>query len=181
MGSYRKKPVVIQAFKWGTDVVPDWWKNLEGTTLQPSTGSAFIPTLEGTMEAKVGDYIIQGVQGEVYPCKPEIFAETYEPVEDEEDPEKPDREYLTYEAAVALLPDGDTIHTFVNPAGGMMVGADWSRESVLDLLKTGKPELSGEMATSMGHGIVAWRKIVNDDELFDPLFIATKEAASDQD
>jgi hypothetical protein len=35
MGSYRKKPVVIQAFKWGTDVVPDWWKNLEGTTLQP--------------------------------------------------------------------------------------------------------------------------------------------------
>jgi hypothetical protein len=63
----------------------------------------------------------------------------------------------------------------------MMVGADWSRESVLDLLKTGKPELSGEMATSMGHGIVAWRKIVNDDELFDPLFIATKEAASDQD
>ena len=38
-----------------------------------------IPTLEGTMRADVGDWIIRGVQGEFYPCKPEIFKETYEP------------------------------------------------------------------------------------------------------
>jgi hypothetical protein len=77
---YRKKPVVIEAFKWGTDVVPEWWKKLEGVMIQPSTGSAFIPTLEGKMEARVGDYIIQGVKGEVYPCKPDIFAATYDEV-----------------------------------------------------------------------------------------------------
>lgn len=77
---YRKKPVIVEAFKWGTDVVPEWWENLGGTTIAPASGSAFIPTLEGTMEARVGDYIIQGVQGEIYPCKPDIFEATYEEV-----------------------------------------------------------------------------------------------------
>ena len=43
----------------------------------------FIDTLEGTMIAQVGDYIIQGVNGEIYPCKPDIFSKTYEPVESE--------------------------------------------------------------------------------------------------
>lgn len=61
---YRKKPVVIQAYP--TDVELD------------------IETLEGTHHASVGDYIIRGVQGELYPCKPEIFKETYEDVTDEE-------------------------------------------------------------------------------------------------
>lgn len=82
MSKYRKKPVVIEAFKWLTDEVPDWWKDLKGTTVNVNTGSAFIPTLEGKMEAREGDYIIQGVKGEVYPCKPDIFAATYEPVTD---------------------------------------------------------------------------------------------------
>ena len=61
---YRKKPVVIQAYP--TDVELD------------------IETLEGTHHASVGDYIIRGVQGELYPCKPDIFKETYEDVTDEE-------------------------------------------------------------------------------------------------
>lgn len=57
---YRKKPVVIEA---------------EG----PITESQDIVTLEGTMRADVGDFIITGVQGERYPCKPDIFAATYDP------------------------------------------------------------------------------------------------------
>lgn len=61
---YRKKPVTIEAYQ--TDVELD------------------IPTLEGTMHASVGDYIITGVRGEQYPCKPDIFLETYEPAEDEQ-------------------------------------------------------------------------------------------------
>lgn len=73
-----KKPVQVEAFRWLIDEVPDWWKALEGTTMDVSTGSAFIKTLEGTMEAKKGDYIIQGVKGEVYPCKSDIFELTYE-------------------------------------------------------------------------------------------------------
>lgn len=62
MAKYRKKPVVIEA---------------EG----PITEECFIETLEGTHHASVGDYIITGVKGERYPCKPDIFEETYEAVE----------------------------------------------------------------------------------------------------
>ena len=58
---YRKKPVVIEAFV--TDEPMD------------------IETLEGTMHASAGDYIITGVNGEKYPCKPDIFEKTYEPAD----------------------------------------------------------------------------------------------------
>jgi len=62
--NYRKKPVVIEAYQ--TDIEVD------------------IETLEGTMHASVGDYIITGVNGEKYPCKPDIFEKTYEPVTEKE-------------------------------------------------------------------------------------------------
>lgn len=78
MPKYRKKPVVIEAFKWGTDVVPEWWVEASGTKIDIRTGSAFIQTLEGTHEARKGDYIIQGVKGEIHPCKPDIFELTYD-------------------------------------------------------------------------------------------------------
>lgn len=85
-----------------------------------------------------------------------------------------DRVFLSYEEAVAMLPDKKDIHTFVQ--GGMaLMGADWDRKSILELLKTGRPELSGEMATSMGHGMVAFRKVdIENDTKSDPIFIATK-------
>ena len=77
---YRKKPVTIGAIQWlGTnlseidDFVGESIAN-KGTTL-------VIHTLEGDMEASIGDYIIKGVKGEFYPCKPDIFAKTYEEVE----------------------------------------------------------------------------------------------------
>lgn len=47
---------------------------------QPSNPRLFIKTLEGTMEASVGDYIIRGIKGEYYPCKPDVFRATYEEV-----------------------------------------------------------------------------------------------------
>lgn len=64
-----------------------------------------------------------------------------------------ERVFLTYDQAVAMLPDGDTIHTLIN-AGGAIIGADWNRISILEELAQHKPELSGTIATSMGHGIV---------------------------
>ncbi len=74
---------------------------------------------------------------------------------------------LSYEEAVALLPDGERIHTFVNPAG-MLVGADWDRADVLALLATtGRRAVTGAMAQDMGHGLAAYR----DGE---PVFIATR-------
>ena len=87
MSKYRKKPVVIDAIQWdgssetanqfigegfGTD-----WEYQEGTQ------NIVIPTLEGPMIGLVGDFIIKGVKGEFYPCKPDIFELTYEAVESE--------------------------------------------------------------------------------------------------
>lgn len=74
--NYRNKPVVIQAFKLGTDVPPDWWTQADN--VEVSTTSATIKTLEGVMLAEAGDYVIRGVKGELYPCKADIFAATYE-------------------------------------------------------------------------------------------------------
>ena len=77
---FRKKPVIIEAFQWTIDEVPQWWKDRTDITIGVQYGSAFIPTLEGTMEARAGDWIIKGIKGEIYPCRSDIFEETYEKV-----------------------------------------------------------------------------------------------------
>jgi hypothetical protein len=83
---YRKKPVVIEAWRYdGADFTyrPQWLSDAiraGQATFDPY--NLVIKTLEGEMTARPGDWIIRGVKGEIYPCKPHIFAETYEPVED---------------------------------------------------------------------------------------------------
>lgn len=81
---YRKKPVVIEAIQWTGDNYEEVCKFV-GTFLYKATGyndvGLMIQTLDGTMFASQGDYIIRGVKGECYPCKPDIFKETYEGVE----------------------------------------------------------------------------------------------------
>lgn len=62
---YRKKPVVITAYQTDVEVI--------------------INTLEGPLKASVGDYIITGLRGEQYPCKPDVFMRTYEEVADNEE------------------------------------------------------------------------------------------------
>lgn len=85
---YVKKPVVIEAFQLNERglVAEDWfWDAVSKNDIithnfgKNSTGPAWceIKTLEGTMIAQTGDYIIQGVKGEIYPCKSDIFEETY--------------------------------------------------------------------------------------------------------
>jgi hypothetical protein len=81
---FRKKPVVIDAVIWtgsNTEEVSDFCKG----GLKFSAGDTHlgltIPTLEGDHQANPGDYIIRGVKGEYYPCKPDIFVMTYEPAE----------------------------------------------------------------------------------------------------
>lgn len=80
---YVKKPVVISAWKFdGTNrgnIIA--WMEKHGTQAVNPLGSLFlIATPEGHMQANVGDFIIQGVQGEFYPCKPDVFEQTYEQV-----------------------------------------------------------------------------------------------------
>lgn len=84
MSRYRKKPIVVDAFQWGVDEVPSWWKEVKDTVVRPSTGSVLIPTLERLHEAQLNDFIIRGITGKIYPCKPDIFKETYEEVPDDD-------------------------------------------------------------------------------------------------
>ena len=79
---YRKKPVVIEAVQWTGLNEDEIYEFTHGECqLCANDCRLFIPTLEGSMEASVGDFIIRGVKGEYYPCKPDIFEATYEPVE----------------------------------------------------------------------------------------------------
>ena len=78
---YRKKPAVVEAVLWNGDNYKEVIDFAENKICFDALGNIWIATLEGDMLAKKGDYIIKGVQGEFYPCKPDIFAETYEEVE----------------------------------------------------------------------------------------------------
>lgn len=91
MKQYRKKPVVIEAIQYtghndwditqwaGKQIIPS--PVLEPTDYNPTGAYLQIHTLEGVMTAIVGDYIIKGFKGEFYPCKPDIFEATYEPIQ----------------------------------------------------------------------------------------------------
>lgn len=84
---YRKKPVVIEAVQFnGTfEEVENIKRFCEGNAFEtcPPTGHyLYIKTLEGDMMVSHNDFIIKGIKGEFYPCKPDIFVATYEPVEE---------------------------------------------------------------------------------------------------
>lgn len=95
ISKFKKKPVVIEAIRWSGNEkqipeILDWAKDylhtipedsgyiVPGMGYVPALGTLDIPTLEGVMTAQPGDYIIKGVKGEFYPCKPDIFEATYE-------------------------------------------------------------------------------------------------------
>lgn len=90
---YRKKPVFVEAFQYDGDLmnskgeyyVPQWAVEAYKNGLmyhKGNDGNLYIKTLEGEMTASVNDVIIKGVKGEIYPCKPDIFKDTYERVEE---------------------------------------------------------------------------------------------------
>jgi hypothetical protein len=86
MPKFRKKPVVIEAHRLpaidedANDELIDFLLSADRDTESGYDGELLIHTLEGVMTAKPGDWIIKGVSGEIYPCKPDIFKATYEPV-----------------------------------------------------------------------------------------------------
>lgn len=93
---FRKKPVIIEAFKYDGDLkdkdnnfyVPLWAEDAykkgimyyEPPSCDAPPCELYIDTLEGVHHVSVGDYVIRGVNGELYPCKPDIFEKTYEEV-----------------------------------------------------------------------------------------------------
>lgn len=84
MPKFRKKPVVIDAIQFRAGEQPYELAGdvVTGRIRYTEEGTMLITTLEGIMEARPGDWIITGVNGEKYPCKPDIFEKTYERVEE---------------------------------------------------------------------------------------------------
>ena len=87
MPKYRKKPVEIEAWQLTECPPADWpdwlasWRCNDVPVIGPHLdGHLKIPTLEGVMRADLGDWIIRGIRDELYPCKPDIFAATYDAV-----------------------------------------------------------------------------------------------------
>lgn len=80
------------------------------------------------------------------------------------------KQLLTYDEAVALLPDGERIHTFMQ-ADPVLLGADWDRAEILELLRQADPEIevTGPEAQSVGHGLAAY------DADGEPVFIETRQ------
>jgi hypothetical protein len=87
---YIKKPIIIDAFRYGFDTIPPWLdldKHVEHEPVQRDFDSGefnFLPkflmiqTLKGVMKANIGDYIIKNIKGELYPCEANIFDQTYD-------------------------------------------------------------------------------------------------------
>lgn len=128
MKKYRKKPVVIEAiqlkvdnfdevcdFMGGTPVPnhnPDFGIDEHGNTNEPYLG-VYIETLEGKMLASYGDYIIKGVNGEFYPCKPDIFEKTYDKADDSS--------VMCFGDAIEVLKQGGTVRRSGWNCKGLMV------------------------------------------------------------
>lgn len=108
---FRKKPVVIDADVW--DLSPNALDFIafKGWHVDDAK-QVHIPTLEGTMIAKPGDWIIRGVNGEYYPCKPDIFAKTYELAEED-----------IIEALQKALEVGDSYPSELSEGGALQIEA----------------------------------------------------------
>lgn len=102
MAKYRKKPIVVEAIQWtgsnleeirnfvGNDLIENYIKHfdIERTLIKQTLAGIAINTLEGTIIVNYGDYIIKGMNNEFYPCKPDIFKQTYEEVIDDNKKQK---------------------------------------------------------------------------------------------
>lgn len=97
MAKYKKKPIVVEAIRWtgsnleeirnfvGSDLIEECVELFDiKRTLKKMLVDIAIETPEGTMRVDYGDYIIKGVQGELYPCKPDIFEQVYEEIDNVE-------------------------------------------------------------------------------------------------
>lgn len=110
---YRKKPIIVEAIQYTDDNLLEVMKFCgEGKTLFDYY--LYIVTLEGNMRVNIGDYVIKGVRGEFYPCKPDIFEETYEAINTNDDrikvePKRPFFKTYYEEPTLENTEDGDMV------------------------------------------------------------------------
>jgi hypothetical protein len=79
MPLFRKRPVTIEAVQF-TGLNYEEIERFVGGDIGTNNGKPYVATLEGPMQISIGDYVIKGVKGEFYPCKPDIFSQTYDAV-----------------------------------------------------------------------------------------------------
>lgn len=167
---YRKKPVVIEAFKFYVDNMPEWFYDKvcsSDVTLHNCNFGEYpieeayceIKTLEGVMTARGGDFIIRGVKGEIYPCKPDIFEQTYDVVEEStEEPVLPGSDDDYY--CVVTAKDGDVVDVYesnqfcamlikvnedVNSVQSRFISAGLSDSDLVGILETRSHQLKHKM------------------------------------
>lgn len=153
---FRKRSVVVEAmrFEAGTGNACAAWcggaPGMDTTDFGPSPWLK-IPTLEGVMRANPGDWIIKGVAGEFYPCKPDIFAQTYEPASvggaREGQRVAADREGIIQQAMAHLLTPGTTPEL-----------VRWTLECALDSIVAQRDAELAEARRAMRLALEQWRK-----------------------
>lgn len=135
MKQYRKKPVTIEAVQFN-GLNPAEIKDFVGENCEveiydnevtPPVARIVIHTLEGDMEVSNGDYVIKGVKGEFYPCKPDIFQQTYE----SEEPDKSLKE-AAYKYSFDSRP---SVYGQVDAIDAFITGAMWQKSQMISALK----------------------------------------------
>lgn len=111
---YRKKPVIVEAIQYNCDNLIEIFHFCNKAYFEHMSQSLIIDTLEGKMHVDEGDFIIKGVHGEFYPCKPDIFEETYEAVNTNYDhisvkPKRPWFKTYSEEPTLENTEDGDMV------------------------------------------------------------------------
>ena len=162
--TYRKKPVHVKAMKFtganSNDVARFVGEEDDGIPYSETCDYFEIETLEGTMKADVGDYVIQGIAGEFYPCKPDIFKATYEEVDQDGNrvnstqyPTSPKTPVMTVAAVIEWLEgekedleaDKEKVHQRFGPAFARQIGAGVSTiEGLIEKLTKGTFEQMDE-------------------------------------
>ncbi|WP_445222209.1 hypothetical protein ACKWRH_21375 [Bradyrhizobium sp. Pa8] len=141
MAQFRKKPVTIEAFRWTGDADqtedPIWIVEAikRGDVMfhkLPLTMT--IATLEGTMSASPGDWIIRGVKGEIYPCKPDIFAASYETAD------APPRDLRTALQMAAGALRSMEHKSLVDPSSPITFVGDWAHFGTMSMMRSRSKE-----------------------------------------
>lgn len=157
---FQRKPLLINAVQW-TGLATDIGKidkeliSMDGPSckkweFEVDSGNLYIPTLEGVMCARPGDWIIKGVEGEFYPCKPNIFEKTYTPIEN----------YNTNLCMDINTPPGaKVVFTFPN------AGHDWQQQRIKEL-----GIQIGDIFTVKSVSVHSWHTDVCLEEFCDEIF-----------